>query len=89
VTGAEFTSQEIGVQSNVAEPMYVSIADAAGATDTFYHPAHRLIDFVEYRNGGEIVLLEKFLQPLGVSIDAYEHGVSIHQRINTSLFGAG
>ena len=38
VTGDQFTYQEIGIQYNAAESMYVSITDGAGESDTVTHP---------------------------------------------------
>jgi hypothetical protein len=63
VTGATFTFQDIGIQTNVAEPMYVSLKDTAGQTAMVYNPhsdAANVTAWTEWGEYGQGIALTEF-----------------------------
>jgi hypothetical protein len=63
VTGTTFTAQDIGVESNGPEPMFVSIKDTAGRTATVYNTdpnAANVTDWAEWGQYGQGVALTEF-----------------------------
>jgi len=63
VTGATFSSQDIGIQSNATEPMFVSIKDAQGRTATVYNPdpnAANVTNWTEWGQYGQGIALSEF-----------------------------
>ncbi len=63
VSGATFTNQDIGIQSNGTESMFVSIKDAAGRTATVYNAdpnAVNVTGWTEWGEYGEGIALSEF-----------------------------
>ncbi len=48
VTGVDFTNQDIGIISNAAETMYVSVQDSLGHSTTVYNPDSQAVQLTEW-----------------------------------------
>lgn len=63
ITGATWTHHDIGIRSNAAEPMYVSIRDGSGRTATVYNTnpdASRVTGWTQWGEYGQGIALSEF-----------------------------